>query len=108
MRLRSPAVITAIAVAFVAQVRSLQPMPAEAPTWRAAGAPSCHVIGDSSGVSQQSNVPQGPPSFLSVARGGSSPDELRAFLSHPHGAMPDLSLNRIEIDDLIAYMTSLR
>jgi hypothetical protein len=35
-------------------------------------------------------------------------DQLRAFLSHPHGAMPDLALTRSEIDDLIGYSGTLR
>ena len=35
-------------------------------------------------------------------------DQLRAFLSHPHGAMPDLSLTRAEINDLVAYIETLR
>ena len=108
MRLRSPAVITAIAVAFVASNPVVAADAGRGADLARRWCASCHVIGDSSGASQQSSVPQGPPSFLSVARGGSSPDELRAFLSHPHGAMPDLSLTRIEIDDLIAYLASLR
>ncbi len=65
---------------------------------------SCHVIGSSaSGV-----VPQGPPSFQAVAHSGMTSDQLRAFLSHPHGAMPDLALSRAEIDDLIGYINTLR
>ena len=67
-----------------------------------------HVVGDATGSPPQSGVPQGPPSFLSVAQEGRSPDQLRGFLSHPHGAMPDLVLSRQEIEDLIAYMLSLR
>jgi cytochrome c len=35
-------------------------------------------------------------------------DQLRAFLSNPHGAMPDLALTRAEIDDLIGYIETLR
>ena len=65
---------------------------------------NCHVIGDSSA----SAVPQGPPSFRTIARSGMTTDQLRAFLSHPHGAMPDLSLTRVEIDDLIGYIGTLR
>ena len=45
---------------------------------------------------------------LWVAAGHLNPGELRAFLSHPHGAMPDLALSRAEIDDLIAYIEGLR
>jgi mono/diheme cytochrome c family protein len=33
---------------------------------------------------------------------------LRVFLSHPHGAMPNLALTRAEIDDLISYIETLR
>lgn len=65
---------------------------------------SCHVIG----AGQTGAVPQGPPTFQSVARSGMTPDQLRAFLSHPHGAMPNLALTRAEIDDLIGYIQSLR
>jgi cytochrome c len=52
-------------------------------------------------------IPQGPPSFR-IAAGHLNPDQLRAWLTHPHGAMPDLSLTRAEIDDLIAYIETLR
>ena len=65
---------------------------------------NCHVIGGS----PAGPVPQGPPSFSTVARSGMTADQLRAFLSHPHGAMPDLSLTRVEIDDLIGYIGTLR
>jgi len=65
---------------------------------------SCHLIGGNSAGS----VPQGPPTFQTVAHSGMSPDQLRAFLSHPHGAMPDLTLTRTEIDDLISYIDTLR
>jgi hypothetical protein len=37
-----------------------------------------------------------------------SPDQLRAFLTKRHGAMPDLSLSRDEIEDLTAYIQSAR
>ena len=53
-------------------------------------------------------VPQGPPSFAAIARGGMTREQLRVFLTHPHGQMPDLALTRAEIDDLIAYIGSLR
>jgi hypothetical protein len=36
-----------------------------------------------------------------------SADQLRAFLSHPHGAMPNLALTRAEMDDLIGYIETL-
>jgi len=63
---------------------------------------NCHVINDSG---PSARLPQGPPSFR-VAAGRLNSGELRAFLSHPHGAMPNLALSRTEIDDLIAYIES--
>jgi cytochrome c len=65
---------------------------------------NCHVIGGN----PAGPVPQGPPSFQMVAHSGMSADQLRAFLSHPHGAMPNLALTRAEIDDLINYIETLR
>jgi mono/diheme cytochrome c family protein len=66
---------------------------------------NCHVIG---GGNPTGAVPQDPPSFPMIARSGMASDQLRAFLSHPHGAMPDLALTRAEIDDLIGYIETLR
>lgn len=65
---------------------------------------NCHVIGKNS----TGTVPQGPPTFQMIARSGMTAGQLRAFLSHPHGAMPDLALTRAEIDDLIGYIATLR
>ena len=64
----------------------------------------CHVIGGNTAGA----APQGPPTFPAIAHSGLTADQLRAFLSHPHGAMPDLSLTRAEIDDLIGYIETLR
>ena len=64
---------------------------------------SCHVTGGTPAA----NLQQGPPSFSTIAHARTA-DQLRAFLSHPHGAMPDLSLTRAEIDDLIGYIETLR
>ena len=64
---------------------------------------SCHVTSSS----RAGNVQEGPPSFPTIARTRTA-DQLRAFLSHPHGAMPDLSLTRAEIDDLVGYIETLR
>ncbi len=65
---------------------------------------NCHLI-DHAGPNAP--VPQGPPSFRAIAMRVHAP-ALRVFLSHPHGKMPDLTLSRVEIDDLIAYIQSLR
>jgi mono/diheme cytochrome c family protein len=63
----------------------------------------CHVVA----AEQNTPVPQGPPSFQTVAKSGLTAAQLHAFLSHPHGAMPDLALTRVEIGDLIDYIESL-
>jgi cytochrome c len=65
---------------------------------------NCHVIS----TNPSGGVPQGPPTFPAIAHSGLTPDQLRVFLSHPHGAMPDLALTRAEIDDLIGYIETLR
>ena len=43
---------------------------------------SCHVTGGT----PTGNLQQGPPSFSTIAH-ARTPDQLHAFLSHPHGAM---------------------
>jgi len=65
---------------------------------------NCHEI---DGRAAAPIVPQGPPSFRTVAE-HLDPGQMRTFLSHPHGAMPDLALTRTEIADLIDYIGSLR
>jgi cytochrome c len=64
----------------------------------------CHVIGGTTA----GTVQQGPPSFPAVVQSGVTADQLRAYLSRPHAPMPDLALTRSEIDDLIAYIETLR
>ena len=64
---------------------------------------NCHVVAPNAGTTTQ----QGPPSLPAVAASGMSAEQLRGFLTHPHGEMPNLSLSRAEIDDLIAYIRSL-
>ena len=65
---------------------------------------NCHVV---SAGGPSATVQQGPPAFATIA-GHLDPGQLRAFLSHPHGAMPDLALTRAEINDLIDYIETLK
>jgi mono/diheme cytochrome c family protein len=66
---------------------------------------SCHVVGPGS-VQGTSN---GAPPFVAVARMTSTtPMSLKAFLLTPHARMPDLHLSQDEIDDLTAYILSMR
>ena len=51
----------------------------------------------------------GAPPFAMVAdTAAERTDDLRAWLADPHPPMPNLSLTRWEIDDLLAYIESLR
>ena len=64
---------------------------------------ACHDIG------QGRTVKDGAPSFVSVARRPNlNPDMLKIWLADPHPPMPKLSLSRQEIDDLVAYILSLK
>jgi mono/diheme cytochrome c family protein len=65
---------------------------------------NCHVV---PGGTARATVPQGPPSFPAIAQHLDA-GALRAFLSHPHKPMPDLALTRAEIDDLVAYIETLK
>jgi mono/diheme cytochrome c family protein len=62
----------------------------------------CHVI---AAAPSPGTVQQGPPAFATI---GMTSDQIRTFLSRPHGAMPDLALARSEIDDVVAYIETLR
>jgi cytochrome c len=62
----------------------------------------CHITGT---APAPGTVQQGPPAFATI---GMTADQMHAFLTRPHGAMPDLALTRSEIDDVIAYIETLR
>jgi len=107
MRSAKPVAAVLVAICFAAVCLSPEAARADA----AAGArmalqwcANCHVV-DGSGPS--ATIPQGPPAFRTIA-GHLNPEQLRAFLSRPHGAMPDLALTRAEINDLIDYIETLK
>ena len=95
----SLAILAGVAVGRAAEAADAAKGAALARQWCA----NCHVIGETA----PGTVKEGPPSFRAIAASGMSHDQLRAFLSHPHGAMPDLALSRAEIDDLISYIRSI-
>ncbi len=67
----------------------------------------CHLVDPQERKSGRNSA----PTFLSIARMKSTTEaSLAAFLSTPHGRgrMPDLVLNREEIEDVSAYILSLR
>ena len=62
----------------------------------------CHLV---DGVGSSDVV----PGFRQIANDPSKTrDRLRAWLSSPHPMMPDFNLSRPEIDNIIAYLESLR
>ena len=66
---------------------------------------SCHLVG----APHDAVVSNGAPTFTAVAADKSvTVLSLRAFLQTPHARMPDLHLTREEVDDLAAYILSLR
>jgi mono/diheme cytochrome c family protein len=65
----------------------------------------CHLV---TSQSDHGSV-VGPPTFTAIANNSStSVQSLRGFFERPHYGMQDLHLSRVEIDDLAAYILSLR
>ena len=64
---------------------------------------ACHVV-DRSGE----GVDAGPPLPALLDHDLRTPDEIRGWLADPHPPMPDLDLTRQEIEDVVAYLESLR
>ena len=63
---------------------------------------NCHVI-----RSDQAAGGDAAPTFGAIAETAAERnDDLRAWLADPHPPMPNLSLTRVEIDDLLAYIES--
>jgi mono/diheme cytochrome c family protein len=66
---------------------------------------SCHVVT----AKADSGTSNGAPTFVAIGRAKSTTYlSMRAFLQTPHDRMPDLHLSRDEVDDLTAYLLSLR
>jgi mono/diheme cytochrome c family protein len=64
---------------------------------------SCHVISPE----QQTRASADVPSFCDIAQRKSGA-QLKLFLIDPHPKMPDMSLTRQEIADIVAYIESLK
>jgi mono/diheme cytochrome c family protein len=62
---------------------------------------ACHVV-----ANDQKQANADVASFAAAARHKTN-GELAAFLTDPHPKMPDMSLTREEIADIVAYMRSL-
>lgn len=65
---------------------------------------ACHLV-----APDQRAATAGVPPFAEIARRhAGAAGVLEAFLADPHPPMPNLSLTRQEIRDLVAYIGSLR
>ena len=64
---------------------------------------SCHVVGP------RGSGTDAVPSFAAIASDPTlTPERLRAFLANPRHPMPNPQLAGTEIDDLVAYIQSLK
>ena len=64
----------------------------------------CHLVAGPNAESLQRG-----PSFIEIANDPKvTEDQLRTFLQEPHGEMPDIPLERYEINDLVSYILGLR
>ncbi len=103
--LRRLQLLPVVLVFFLAGPAMAQGIPAEgrkiAERWCAA----CHQVSD-----EQAMANTEAPAFANVAKKYPDDDGLAAhaaFLADPHPLMPDMSLTRREISDLVAYIGSL-
>ena len=66
---------------------------------------TCHMIEPQN----YTRTVDGVPTFVSIANDPARTTErLRNFLIDPHPPMPNFHLSRIEMDDLIAYIQTLK
>lgn len=66
---------------------------------------NCHLVD----TADQRATHDATPSFATIAgKKSTTATSLAAFLKTRHGGMPDLTLSRDEIDDVSAYILSLR
>lgn len=64
----------------------------------------CHLVD-----AQQARANDAAPPFAAIAAApATSSASLHAFLSMPHAPMPDLKLSGQQIDNVVAYILSLR
>lgn len=64
----------------------------------------CHIVAPG----QKRGTDAVPPFAAIAAMPSTTALSLRAFLTTPHGKMPDLKLSNPQIDDVVAYILTLR
>lgn len=66
---------------------------------------ACHIVNAEGNVT----APVGPPSFPSIAnKPGQTAERIIGALVAPHPPMPDMHLTNAEMQDIIAYLDTLR
>lgn len=94
------AIVMALAFPLAAQAADADRGRVIARQWCA----SCHIVEPGQPAAADS-----APAFASIANDPArAPSAQRAWLSNPHPPMPNLALSRGEIDDIVAYLESLR
>ncbi|MDK9695186.1 MAG: cytochrome c [Siculibacillus sp.] len=107
--LRSAVVLT-IGLALGGIAAAAPPVPADSAKGRRLSerwCATCHLV-----TAEQKTASADAPSFHALASApGKTEDVIADFLTLPgttHSRMPDLALSRVEIDDIAAYIASLK
>jgi cytochrome c len=67
---------------------------------------NCHIV-EPGGA--KSEVTAGVPSFMAIAaKPGQSEDKLKTFMQNPHPPMPQVQFTVHELDNLAAYILTLK
>lgn len=96
------ALVIALAVALLATPAAAQGDVDNGAVMAVEWCAACHLIE----TGPPPNVADGAPPFKTVA--GYDDARLRTWLTAPHPPMPDFNLSRSQIDDIMAYLRSLR
>ena len=98
--------LTALAILAIASPAAAQQAgdPASGAALARRWCSGCHVVDP-----QQSHATDAVPSFAAIAAAPTSQSaSLHEFLAMPHAPMPDLRLSGQQIDNIVAYILSLR
>jgi len=83
-------------------------LPGEAALGRVLAVKSCEQCHHIEAGDREGNLPN-PPAFQNLADDPAmTPLALRVFLTTPHTNMPNLILTDAEVDDIVAYIHSLK
>ncbi len=67
---------------------------------------NCHIVEPGGAVQ---NAAPDVPSFAAISdKAGQTEQHLRAFIMNPHPPMPEVQLTTYELDNIVAYILSLK